>query len=149
MLTGLLSMVMLAVVLGQDNSGRVRGIRDSFSRSTNQSGALSNWVLFLLLTGVLMLLSYAWFQSRGIRTSAGNSRSLFDEAMRSLGLSGEDKILMKRLSREMRLQHPSDLLLNIREFDGTVNEWIAKHGSGERGRLVRRLQFIRRQAFSK
>lgn len=149
MLSGWLSIVMGVVVLGQDNSGRVRGIRDSFSRGTNEGGALSSWVLFLLLAVVLMLLLYAWLQSRGIRTPGGSSRSLFDEAMRSLGLSGEDKMLMKRLSREMRLQHPSDLLLNIREFDGTVNEWIAKHGSSERGRLVRRLQFIRRQAFSK
>ena len=137
------------VVLAQQSGGRVRGIRDSFGQPPTHSGPLSDWVLIALIGAVALLLLFAWVQSRGLSVTVRNSRQLFDESLRALGLTAEEKATMKRLAREMRLSHPTSLLLSVQDFDGTANAWIERHPTRDRERLVRKLHFIRSRAFSK
>lgn len=149
MLTAIFSTGIDLIVLAQQRGGRVSGIRNSFGRNPTQSGSLSDWLLYALIGAVSLLLLFAWAQSRGMSIPMRKSRQLFDESLRGLGLTGEEKALMKRLAREMRLSHPTSLLLSVQDFDGTANAWIERYPSSDRERLARKLDFIRNRAFSK
>jgi hypothetical protein len=135
-------------VLGQANAGRVRGIRDSFG-DTDSGGGAGGVILFFLLAALVVLLAYAWLRAHQTSQPVHNAFKLFEDALGSLGLSGEDRSLLKRMVRDLRLEQPAQLLLNAGHFDRTVDKWVATSSPKERGQLAERLAEIRRKTFSK
>ena len=143
-----MNILMSVVVLAQKNAGRVRGIRDSFGDAPS-SGDAGSVILLLLLGVMVILVGYAWLRSRQAPQAAHNAFKLYEDALASLGLSGEDRGLLKRMVRDLRLEQPAQLLLNAGYFDRTVGKWVATSSPQEQGRLAERFKNIRRKAFSK
>jgi len=134
-------------VLGQANAGRVRGIRESFG-DTDSGGGAGGVILFLLLGALVVLLAYAWLRAHQTSKPVHNAFKLFEDALGSLGLGGEDRSLLKRMVRDLRLEQPAQLLLNAGYFDRIVDKWVATNSAREQSHLAERLEKIRRKAFS-
>ena len=137
--------MMSAMVLAQKHAGRVRGIRDSFG-DTESGGGAGHAILLLLLGGLVLLVGYAWLRSRRAPKGPHNAFRLFEEALASLGASPEDRALLKRLVRDLRLDQPNQLLLNAGYFDRVVDKWVAGTTPQEQSRLAERFKRIRGQA---
>jgi len=139
--------IMAMMILAQAHSGRVRGIRDSFGSGQSGSGS-STLVLLLICAAVILVVAFTWLQAKRGDRPAHNAMKLFDEALASLGLSGEEKFILGRMVRELNLRHPSELLLNAGTFDQVADRMVARTAQAKRSHLIECLMNIRGKAFS-
>jgi hypothetical protein len=143
-----MNVIMAVLILAQRNSGRVRGIRDSFGSSSSED-ELANTVLLLMSAAVALLLAYAWLQSRRSSRPGHSAMKLFEESLRSLGLSGEEKFVLERMARELHLRQPAQLLMDASMFDRLADKMVARSSKPRRAHLVQCLTNIRRKTFTR
>jgi hypothetical protein len=143
-----MNLVMAALILAQRHAGRVRGIRESFGSSGSDSD-LGSTFLLLVSAAVALILAYAWLMSRRSSRPVHSAMKLFQESLRSLGLSGEEKYLLERMARELHLRQPAQLLMDARMFDELADKMVARASKARQGRLAQCLINIRRKAFTR
>ncbi|UCG34105.1 MAG: hypothetical protein JSU68_05605 [Phycisphaerales bacterium] len=142
-----MNVVMAVLILAQRQTGRVRGIRESFSSSGSDDN-LGNAVLLLMSAAVALILAYAWLQSRRSGRPVHSAMKLFQDSLKSLGLNGEEKYVLERMARELHLRQPAQLLMDAHMFDQSADKMVARASKSRRARLVQCLTNIRRKAFT-
>ena len=102
---------------------RVHGIRDRFAAGGSTADVMQ--VLVLLAVGllVLYLVTALWQHHR--RRQINNPRKLFGEVLRQLPLSVPQRDLLRRISRELGLDHPAVLVLSPQIFHSYSNHWMS------------------------
>ena len=135
------------LVLAQRHGGRVRGIRDSFGGGDSGGGA-GNLVLLLISAAVVLLITLAWLQTRKGARPLHSAMKLFHESLDALGLTREEKYLLERMVRELRLSQPARLLLDAGTFNHSADKMVARAPKAKRSHLIDSLTSIRRKAFS-
>ena len=143
-----MNLVMAVLILAQRQTGRVRGIRESFG-SSGSDGDLGSTLLLLMSAAAALILAYAWLMSRRSSRPVHSAMKLFQESLRSLGLSGEEKYLLERMVRELHLRQPAQLLMDARMFDELADKMVARASKARQARLVECLINIRRKAFTR
>ena len=143
-----MNLVMAVLILAQRQTGRVRGIRESFG-SSGSDGDLGSTLLLLMSAAAALILAYAWLMSRRSSRPVHSAMKLFQESLRSLGLSGEEKYLLERMARELHLRQPAQLLMDARMFDELADKMVARASKARQARLVECLINIRRKAFTR
>ena len=102
---------------------RVHGIRDRFAAGGSTTDVMQ--VLVLLAVGLLLLyLATVLWQHRR-RRQINNPRRLFCEVLRQLPLSVTQRDLLRRISRELGLDHPAVLVLSPQVFRSHANRWMS------------------------
>jgi hypothetical protein len=139
---------MLAMlVLAQRYTGRVRGIRDSFGDGDSGGGA-GNLVLLLVSAAIVLVIALAWHHARKGGRPLHSAMKLFRESVESLGLTREEKYLVERMVRELRLPEPARLLLDAGTFDQSADKMVARAPKDKRSYLTEALTKIRDKVFS-
>jgi hypothetical protein len=143
-----MNVVMAVLILAQRQTGRVRGIRESFG-SQGPDDNLANTVLLLMLVVVVLVLAYSWVHSRRGNRPVHGAMRLFRDALKSLGLNSEEKFVLERMARELNLRQPAQLLMDARMFDESADKMVARAPKPKKDSLVRCLNNIRRKAFTR
>lgn len=109
-------------------TARLRWVRDSF----REGGSLLTVLLVLATITAAVLLVY-WLSRRqekaANRDRSGDPYRLFRTLMVKLDLSRESQDMLLRMARDLRLVHPTIVLLSDRIFDEQVSLW----GKGKSG----------------
>ena len=121
-------------VLAQRYTGRVQGIRDSFGEGDSEGG-IGNLMLLLISAGIILVITLAWHQTRKGGRPLHSAMKLFRESVESLGLTREEKYLLERMIRELRLSEPARLLLDAPPDRGGMLTPFARHEVHTENRL--------------
>jgi preprotein translocase subunit SecG len=143
-----MNLIMAVLILAQRQTGRVRGIRESFG-SSGSEGGLGNTFLLLVSAALVLILAYAWLRSRRSGRPVHSAMKLFQDSLRSLGFSGEEKYLLERMVRELHLRQPAQLLMDASMFDELADKMVAQASKAGQARMVQCLINIRRKAFTR
>ena len=102
---------------------RIHGIRDRFSAG----GSTEGFIVVLLSMAALFVLLYVL--SRTLRRwrfrQTDNPRKLFHEVIRNLPLTIPQRELLRRMARDLGLDHPAVMLLSPQIFRTHANQWMA------------------------
>ncbi|GJM26615.1 MAG: hypothetical protein DHS20C16_30300 [Phycisphaerae bacterium] len=102
---------------------RLHGIRDRFATG----GSVADFVLVITLI-LLALAALYGIMHWGMRRRRGaffNPRKLFDKTLRSLSLRVDQRDLVRKIARDLRLQHPTVLLLSPQLLNLYGNQWMS------------------------
>jgi hypothetical protein len=104
---------------------RLLGIRDRFA----DGGAWANMVLALLGLAAFVGLLFVMFevQRRIRRKEIDHPRKLFRTLMTQLGLTVRQRDLLRRMARELRLEHPTILMLGPGIYRSYAEQWTSQH----------------------
>ena len=102
---------------------RVHGIRDRFATGGSTTDVMQ--VLVLLAVGLLLLYLAAILWQHHRRRHINNPRRLFGEVLRQLPLSVAQRDLLRRIARELGLDHPAVLVLSPQVFHSYSNRWMS------------------------
>ena len=109
---------------------RVHGIRDRFATGGSTTDVMQ--VLVLLAVGLLVLYLAAVLWQHHRRRQINNPRRLFGEVLRQLPLSVAQRDLLRRIARELGLDHPAALVLSPQVFRSHANRWMsASHSANQ------------------
>jgi hypothetical protein len=102
---------------------RILGIRERFAGG----GSTSAFVVVLLLIAAtfLLLAVIAVIARRWRRRRVYSPRGLFLQSLRELALTVPQRELLRRIARELRLEHPTILLLSPTIFVEHANAWMS------------------------
>ncbi len=116
-------MVIMAQVAPAAPLDRIHGIRDRFSTG----GSTQGFILVLLAMAGLFVLLYALARMlrRLRRRQTDNPRKLFHEVIRHLPLTIPQRELLRRIARDLGLEHPTVILLSPQIFHTHANQWMA------------------------
>lgn len=101
---------------------RLMAIRDRFATggSTGRFAAVLAAIAALFLVMVLI----AWLIQRRRQKRVYNPKALFQDVLRQLPLTVPQRDLLRRLARDLRLEHPTVLLLSPQLFLESANAWM-------------------------
>lgn len=108
----------------------LKPIREQFERG----GSVGSILGVLLVTALLVFLVYAltqWLHNRSPQSDRNNPRKLFGSLTDKLGLDPSERSVLMRMAYELRLSHPTVLLLSPMLFDDSLARW----GAGKSGRV--------------
>jgi hypothetical protein len=102
---------------------RLLGIRDRIA----EGGSAVHFLLVLLLfaAGWGALYLYARIRAHVARRAANHPGRMFREVLSSLALSVPQRDILTRMAHELRLPHPTVLVLSPREFRTHANRWMS------------------------
>jgi hypothetical protein len=103
---------------------RLLGIRDRFA----DGGGWADMVLTLLGLAVFVGLLFVVFevQRRIRRKEIDHPRKLFRTLMTQLGLTVRQRDLLRRMARELRIEHPTILLLGPGIYRSYAERWTSQ-----------------------
>lgn len=102
---------------------RLHGIRDRFATG----GSIADFILAVTLILVGLALLYGVMRW-GMRRRSGaiySPKKMFDKALRTVNLRVEERDLVRKIARELRLQHPTVLLLSPQLLNLYGNQWMS------------------------
>jgi len=102
---------------------RLHAIRDRFAAG----GSVSEFILVLTTILVMMVILYAVMR-HGVRRRQGvlnHQRKLFDQLIRSQDLGVGHRDMLRRIARDLRLEHPTVLLLSPQLLRIHANQWMS------------------------
>jgi len=102
---------------------RIMGIRDRFATGGSAQGFFT--VLLLIIIAFLTLLLLAMVARRLRHRRVYNPKSLFLEVLREVPLTIPQRDLVRRMARELRLEHPTVLLLSPQVYNEYANAWMS------------------------
>ena len=102
---------------------RVHGIRDRFATGGSTADVMQ--VLVLLAVGLLLLYLVTVVLQHYRRRQINNPRKLFGEVLCQLPLSVAQRDLLRRIARELGLDHPAVLVLSPQVFRSYSNRWMS------------------------
>jgi hypothetical protein len=102
---------------------RLHGIRDRFATG----GSIADFVLAITLILVGLALLYGVMRWGAKRRSGVfyNPQKLFDKSLRTLGLRVDQRDLVRKIARDLRLEHPTVLLLSPQLLNLYANQWMS------------------------
>lgn len=102
---------------------RIHGIRDRFS----EGGSAEGFIIVILAIGALFVALYivASVIRRMRRRQTNSPRMLFQEVLRQLPLTIPQRELLRRIARDLALEHPAIILLSPQIFREHANRWMA------------------------
>jgi hypothetical protein len=104
-----------------------RAVREEFSK-----GATPLKTIFAALAIVaLVVLVYMLRRSERPITAQGETNDpqrLFGDVLPKLGLNAQQRLVLETLARDLRLPHPTAILLSEVLFDRAVTQWHARDG---------------------
>lgn len=102
---------------------RLHGIRDRFAAG----GSIADFVL--ALTGLLVafailygLMRWKMQRSKGVIYSP---RKMFDKSLRAVSIRVDQRDMLRRIARDLRLDHPTVLLLSPQLLTLYGNQWMS------------------------
>ncbi len=130
---------------------RMRSIREAVRRHENTPGSLQTELLIILATLVVIalgLMILAGLQRTKRQRSPRNPGRLFREVLRPLELSFSERLLLRRVARNLKLNQPTMLLLSPQYFSQSADN-LLKHSpwASARTSLRARLEAISRKLF--
>lgn len=102
---------------------RLKGIQDRFT----EGGSSTEVLLALLGVGMLLGLAYAIVGFRKHQSRAQYSpERVFEQLLREIISSHQQRHLLRRIARERRLPHPAVLLLSADLLESHAKEWMGE-----------------------
>lgn len=102
---------------------RIEGIKNRFAQGSTFAE------IFLAVAVVMAVLLILWTILSGIqarqRRPVSNPGSLFRTIMRQLPLTVQQRNFLARIARDLRLEHPTVLLLSPQVFRNHANRWMS------------------------
>jgi len=115
---------MTTIVLGAaPPMDRMQGIRDRFAGGGSASAFFE--VLLLLAMGLFLLYLGTVLVQRYRQHRTNDPRRLFHEVLRCLPVNVPQRDLLRRMARELRLDHPTVLVLSPRLLRTHANRWMS------------------------
>ncbi len=102
---------------------RLHGIRDRFA--TGGSIADVVLVLTLMLVGLAILYGIMRWGMHRRKGAFFSPRKLFDKTIRSLSLRVDQRDLVRQIAKDLRLKHPTVLLLSPQLLNLYSNQWMS------------------------
>ena len=102
---------------------RLHGIRDRFATG----GSIADFILAItvILVGMALLYGVMRWGLQRRRGAIYSPRKMFDKALRTMNLRVEDRDLVRKIARELRLPHPTVLLLSPQLLNLYGNQWMS------------------------
>jgi len=122
-----------AGVLGLVGEAPWEAVRDYLSKGGSPLAPVVAVVVLVVLAGVLSLLNRLQ-QRGGVRAKADDPKRLFRAVLRTLDLSVTQRDLLRRMAAELRVEHPTAMLLTPGLFAEHAGRWTKEVES--RGQAV-------------
>ncbi|HUU85737.1 MAG TPA: hypothetical protein VM243_19755 [Phycisphaerae bacterium] len=119
-----------SLLLQTSSSERLEALRRQFSGGGNWSESFLTLLAFAALFALLLMIHR--LQQRRQRRDINDPWKLYRQLLKHLGLSAPQREVLRRIAADLRLQHPSVLLLGRTIFNRHATRWQ------ERARHVRR-----------
>jgi hypothetical protein len=127
------------------NEQKAAAIRGLFQDNPTAGGTFVKTLLLFAVIPLLALLIVYHFQQRAQGDRARRPVRLLWDLGRTASLGWWDRLLLIRMTRQVRMAHPAAVLLSANSYDRVTAAWL-RAGGGE-GRA--RLQRIRRKLFGR
>lgn len=120
-------MIQLLSIFAQvDYSARVRGLQNAFRPNRTQPPEFKNILIFLgvlvALGCALLIVKHIWRRKTG-KLPSQRPAKLFSCALKKLGASLTDRILLRVAARSSGLQHPTLILFSPELFERYAGMW--------------------------
>ncbi len=116
----------LSIFAQVDYSTRVRGLRNAFQPNRTQPPELENILIFLgalvAATCAILIVKHIWRRKTG-KLPSQRPAKLFSCALKKLGASLTDRILLRLAARNSGLQHPTLILFSPELFERYAGMW--------------------------
>ncbi len=102
---------------------RLHGIRDRFATG----GSIADFILAITLILVALAALYG-IMRWGMRRRQGafyNPRKMFEKTIRALSLRVDQRDLVRKIAKDLRLKHPTVLLLSPQLLNLYGNQWMS------------------------
>ena len=101
----------------------------SVAEHFREGGSFLSIMLVLAVTAAIVVLAYGLTrrqQRRGCRASQGDPRQLYQHLLKKLDLTTAGRRLLGAIANDLRLKHPTAMLLSPTLFDRYVEQWRAQ-----------------------
>ncbi len=118
------------LLLLADLSPTQQAVRDQFQHGGSATSVLL--VLLAILAVGILVYVLTWFQERVRRAARHHgARKLFRDLLHKANLSEPQRRFLETVARDLRLVHPTKVLLSATLFDEAIQRWYAHRGRKE------------------